>query len=258
MFLDKIIQIKREEVNERKRLLPLKALEKMISSIAPPRDFMDAFSKNISMSLIAEIKFASPSLGIIAEGKNLDQIAQQYERGGASAISVLTETFFFKGDLLYLLRVKEASKLPVLQKDFILDPFQIYEGRTRGADAVLLIASLLNREQLKDFVGLTRELDMVPLVEIHDESDLEKTADLSLSLIGINNRNLSTFTIDLKNSLRLKEKIPSTIKVISESGIKDPKDVKLLREAGIQGILVGEILMRSSDPVSKIRELLSI
>jgi len=258
MFLEKIIQIKKEEVGEKKKGFPLKALEEIIQSVAPPRDFMEPFSKNISMVLIAEIKFASPSLGMIAEGKDLHQIAQQYERGGASAISVLTETYFFKGDLLYLRRVKEASKLPVLQKDFILDPFQIYEGRARGADAVLLIASLLNREQLKDFVGLTQELHMIPLVEIHDEGDLEKISDLALPLIGVNNRDLSTFTIDVKNSLRLKEKIPSAIKVISESGIKDPKDVKLLREAGIQGILVGEILMRSSDPASKIQELLSI
>lgn len=176
--------------------------------------------------------------------------------GGACAISVLTEAHFFKGNLSDLNRVKEKTILPVLQKDFILDPFQIYEGRASGADAILLIAALLDREELKDFAELVRDLHMIPLVEIHNEKDLEKISTLDLPLIGINNRDLKTFEVDLRTTLRLKGEIHSKTKVISESGIRSSQDVRHLREAGVDGILVGEILMRSSDPASKIRELL--
>jgi len=210
------------------------------------------------MALIAEIKRASPSVGVIKEDVDLCRIAREYQTGGACAISVLTEAHFFKGDLSYLCLIKERTSLPVLQKDFILDPFQIYEGRVSGADALLLIASLLDQKQLKEFVDLTQNLNMVPLVEVHNEDDLEKTSLLNLPLIGINNRDLRTFEVDLKTTLRLKGKISSKTKVISESGIKSSEDVRLLREAGVDGILVGEILMRSSDPASKIKELLNI
>lgn len=256
MFLEKVVEIKKEEIAKRKPLFPLKAMEEMISHLLPPRDFMEAISHHAPMALIAEIKRSSPSAGILKEDADLHRIASAYEAGGACAISVLTEAHFFKGDLSHLGQVKERTSLPLLQKDFILDLFQIYEGRASGADAILLIASLLDREELKDFVELTRKLQMVPLVEVHNESDLEKTSTLDLSLIGINNRDLKTLEVDLKTTLRLKKEIPSTTKVISESGIRSSQDVRLLREAGVDGILVGETLMRSSDPTSKIKELL--
>ncbi len=256
MFLEKIVRIKKEEIYKRKTLLSLKELEEIINQLPPPRDFMDAISLHAPMAVIAEIKRASPSLGVINEDVDLIQIVREYEKGGASAISVLTEPNFFKGDLSHLRQVKEETSLPILQKDFIIDPFQIHEGRTSGADAILLIAALLDREQLKDFVNLTHALQMVPLVEVHDEKDLEKTSTLNLSLIGINNRNLRTLEVDLRTTLRLKKEIPSGMKVISESGIKSSEDVRLLREAGVNGILVGEILMRTSDPASKIKDLL--
>ena len=147
--------------------------------------------------------------------------------------------------------------LPVLQKDFILDPFQIYEGRAEGADAVLLIASLLEKAELEDFVELARKLGMFPFVEVHDEDDLEKTRSMNLPLIGINNRNLKTLEVDLKTTLGLRKAIPPETKVISESGIRSSEDVRRLKAAGVDGILVGEILMRSPDPASKIRELLA-
>jgi indole-3-glycerol phosphate synthase len=258
MFLEKVAEIKREEIAKKKSLFPLKEMEETISLLPPPRGFMEAISQHAPMAVIAEIKRASPSVGIIREDVDLQRIASAYEAGGACAISVLTETHFFKGDLSYLHLIKEKISLPVLQKDFILDPFQIYEGRALGADAILLIASLLDREELKDFVGLVQNLQMVPLIEVHNESDLEKTSNLNLSLIGINNRDLRTFEVDLKTTLRLKREIHSKAKVISESGIKSSDDVRLLREAGVDGILVGEILMRSSNPASKIRELLKI
>ncbi len=231
-------------------------MEETIPHLAPPRDFMDAISQHGPIALIAEIKRASPSVGVIKEDVDLFRFAREYQTGGACAISVLTEAHFFKGDLSYLRLIKGRSSLPVLQKDFILDPFQIYEGRVLGADAILLIASLLEREQLKEFVDLTQSLHMVPLIEVHNENDLEKTSSLDLPLVGINNRDLTTFEVDLKTTFRLKGRIPLKTKVISESGIRSSEDVKLLREAGVDGILVGEILMRSSDPASKIRELL--
>jgi indole-3-glycerol phosphate synthase len=231
-------------------------MEEKISNLSPPRGLTEAISQHAPMALIAEIKFASPSAGVIKTDGDPRQIASEYESAGASAISVLTEPNFFKGDLSYLGLVKGKTSLPVLQKDFIIDPFQIYEGRAAGADAVLLIAAILERKQLEDFVVLAMELQMTPLVEVHDEYDLEKTSTLALPLIGINNRDLKTFGVDLKTTLRLKGRIPPGTKVISESGIKSSGDVRLLREAGVDGILVGEILMRSSDPTLKIRELL--
>ncbi len=258
MFLEKIVEIKQEEIQRRKTRFRQKEMEGTIPHLPPPRDFMEAISQHGPMALIAEIKRASPSVGMIKEEVDLSRIACEYQTGGACAISVLTEAHFFKGDLSYLRLIKERTSLPVLQKDFILDPFQIYEGRVSGADAILLIASLLEREQLKDFVDLTQGLHMVPLVEVHNEDDLGKTSSLHLPLMGINNRDLTTFEVDLRTTLRLKGKIPLKTKVISESGIRSSEDVKLLKEAGVNGILVGEILMRSSDPASKIRELINI
>lgn len=258
MFLRKIVEKKKEEVEEKKKIFSIRKMEERISNLSPPGNLTEAISQHAPMALIAEIKFASPSAGVIKADGDPRQIASEYESAGASAISVLTEPNFFKGDLSYLGLVKEKTSLPVLQKDFIIDPFQIFEGRTSGADAILLIAALLDREQLKDFVWLTHALQMVPLVEVHDEKDLEKTSTLNLSLIGINNRNLRTLEVDLRTTLRLKKEIPSGMKVISESGIKRSEDVRLLMEAGVNGILVGEILMRTSDRASKIRELLKV
>jgi indole-3-glycerol phosphate synthase len=256
MFLEKIVKVKRGEIQTRKTPFRQRELEEVIPSLRPPRDFIETISQHSPFAVIAEIKRASPSLGMINEDVDILQLAREYEKGGASAISILTEAHFFKGNLSYLHSVKKETSLPILQKDFILDPFQIYEGRVSGADAVLLIAALLDRKELKDFVDLTRELRMIPWVEIHNEEDLQKISALDLPLIGVNNRDLRTFEIDLGTTLRLKKEIPSTAKVISESGIRSSQSVRLLKEAGVHGILVGEILMRSPDPASKIRELL--
>ncbi len=256
MFLEKIVEIKREEIRRRKTPSRQREMEEMIPSLPLPRNLTESISQHPPIALIAEIKRASPSVGVIKEDADLCSIVRDYQTGGACAVSVLTEAHFFKGDLSYLPLIRGETFLPVLQKDFILDPFQIYEGRVSGADAVLLIASILGEDQLKEFVDLTQKLHMVPLVEVHNESDLEKALILDLSLIGINNRDLTTFEVDLRTTLRLRKEIPLKTKVISESGIKSSEDVKLLRDAGVNGVLVGEILMRSSDPASKIRELL--
>ncbi|NWF91654.1 MAG: indole-3-glycerol phosphate synthase TrpC [Syntrophaceae bacterium] len=258
MFLEKIAEIKKEEIQRRRTRSRQKEMEEAISLLPRPRDLEGAIARHAPMALIAEVKPASPSAGVIREEIDLRRIASAYEAGGACAISVLTESHFFRGDLSYLRSIKERASLPVLQKDFILDPFQIYEGRASGADAILLIAALLDREQLGDFVNLARNVGLTPLVEIHSEDDLEKISTLNLSLIGINNRDLRSLKVDLKTTLRLKREIRPGIKVISESGIRSSEDVRLLKEAGIDGILVGEILMRSSDPASKIKELVQI
>jgi indole-3-glycerol phosphate synthase len=257
MFLEKIVGVKKAEVRERKSRARQKEMEDHIPFLPAPRNFIEALSRNAPVAVIAEIKRASPSLGTINGDADILQYAREYAKGGAAAVSVLTEAHFFKGNLTFLRMVKEEIPLPVLQKDFILDPFQIYEGRVSGGDAVLLIAAILDREQLIDFVNLAKSLHMTPLVEIHDEDDLKKISGLDLPLVGINNRNLKTFEVDLETTLRLKKGIPSSIKVISESGIKNPKDVSLLREAGVDAVLVGEVLMRAPQPASKIKELLN-
>ncbi len=256
MFLKKVLALKKEEIKKRKSQISLRDLEKQASFLPPARDFAKSIGAPKSMALIAEIKQASPSAGVIRLEGDLGQRAAQYQAAGASAISVLTERNFFQGELADLGRVKERVVLPVLQKDFIIDPFQIYEGRVSGADAILLIAAALEKEELKEFVILVQSLGLTPLVELHDEEDLEKTSDLPLPLLGINNRNLKTLKVDLQTTLRLAKKVPPGIKVISESGIQSRRDVEILQEAGVRGILVGEVLMRAADPRAKIKELL--
>lgn len=254
MFLDEIVEIKRQEVKEKKSVINIRDLEQIISTQSEPRDFMACFNDS-SISLIAEIKYASPSLGIINDKIDHRLMASIYEKGGARGISVLTEGYYFKGALSFIRDVKAHSSLPVLQKDFIIDPFQIYEGRAYGADAILLIACLLDREELKDFIDLAVSLKLTPLVEIHSEEELNKISSFDLPLIGINNRDLRTFEVDIKTTLCLIKMIPSKTKVISESGIKTKEHVRLLKKAGVSGILVGETLMRSNDPLSTLRGL---
>jgi indole-3-glycerol phosphate synthase len=258
MFLEKIIEVKQQELQKRKTPSRLKAIKERIPCLPSPRDLRDSISEHGPMALIAEIKRASPSVGVIRENMDRRLIARQYEAGGACAVSVLTEPHFFKGHLSFLHEVRKVTSLPILQKDFIIDPFQIYEARALGADAILLIASLLERKRLKEFMGLALNLHMVPLVEVHDEKDLEKALLFDPPLIGINNRDLKTFEVDLGTTLRLRKQIPARAKVISESGIKTLHDVRVLREAKVDAILVGEILVRSSNPASKIKELLEI
>ena len=256
MFLEEVAALKKKEIQVRKISSSLKEMKKKIAGLPPPRNFGASIVGKTPMALIAEIKRASPSAGVIREEIDLQGLAGKYQAGGASAISVLTETRFFQGDMGNLAEVKGRVSLPILQKDFIIDPFQIYEGRMAGADAVLLIAALMSPEQLREWCRLTGDLGMTPLVEVHNEQDLDKVSGLALPLIGINNRDLQTLEVSLEVTCRLIERIPPGVTVISESGIKDRQDVERLREAGAGGILVGEILMRSADPAAKIRELL--
>jgi len=258
MFLEKVVAIKREEIRRRKTPFALKEMKKMASDLPSPRNLLEGIPKNGPVALIAEIKQASPSAGVIQERVDIRRMACAYQAGGASAISVLTEPHFFRGDLSHLRQVKGAVSLPVLQKDFIIDPFQIYEGRIAGADALLLIAAILDPGQLRELVEWTRSLGLVPLVEVHDEEDLKKIMELDLPLIGINNRNLRTLAVDLETTFRLIGKVGRGAMVISESGIKNREDVERLQQVGVKGILVGEVLMRAADPARKIRELLGL
>ena len=256
-FLEKILETKREELAATKRLAPLREMQAILCELPPPRNFQEALTGRDG-AIIAEIKKASPSRGIIREDFNPLKIAATYEENGAAAISVLTESVYFKGDGRYLSAISKIAGIPLLRKDFIIDPYQIFETRVLGGDALLLIARLLSREALSEFIALTVELDMTPLVEVHDEGELEKTMAAGAQVIGINNRNLDTFVTDLGTSLKLASLIPAGIVKISESGIAGRQDVESLQRAGIHAFLIGETLMRAADIGGKLRELSGI
>jgi len=254
-FLDRIVETKKQELAATKRLAPLREMQAILRELPPPRDFRGVITGR-DCAIIAEIKKASPSRGIIREDFDPLKIAATYEDNGAAAISVLTEGVFFKGDGRYLSEISKIAGIPLLRKDFIIDPYQIFETRFLGGDALLLIARLLTREALAEYIALTVELGMTPLVEVHNEAELEKSLAAGAQVIGINNRNLDTFVTDLGTSLKLAPLIPAGIVKISESGIACRKDVEILMGAGIRIFLIGETLMRAADMGRKLRELL--
>ncbi len=256
MILDKIYSHKLKEVAENKSLIPIEILKERCEKSSKTGEFGKAIKRNNRIRVIAEVKKASPSAGIISQDFNYMNIAMEYEASSSSAISVLTDKEFFMGDLRYLTEIKEIVNIPVLRKDFIIDPYQIYEARDAGADAILLIARLLTKEQIDAFLSISRNLGMECLVEIHDNKELEKVLETGATIIGINNRDLDTFKTDLGTSLQLCPLIPDEKIVVSESGIKIRADVLRLEDAGVDAILVGETLMRSDDIFSKMKELL--
>lgn len=259
MFLDKIISHKQEEVSHKKQRVSLNKLLEKINERLPLRNFKEAISAKESkkIKLIAEIKKASPSLGIIKEDLCAMELAKQYEEGGAAAISIVTEKEYFKGDLLNIFKAKEATKLPILCKDFIIDKYQIVEAALFGADAILLIASVLSQKEISELLLFSKELGLACLMEIHNEDELEKVLATKADIIGINNRNLHTFLVDKNITLKLKFKIPKDKIVVSESGINCREDIILLEEKGVDAVLVGEVLLRSEDAQAKIKELLA-
>ena len=257
-ILDEIYKHKLSEVAENKKRIPVEALKEQIKERQRTRSFSDALKSDNNIRIIAEIKKASPSLGIIREDFNPVEIARIYEAGGAAAISVLTDEEFFHGSLFYLTEVKKSVNLPILRKDFIIDAHQIYEARSAGADAILLIAALLSKEEMQRYLDLAGELGMDCLVEVHSETELKKVLQTNAHIIGINNRDLATFKTDLETTLRLRPIIPAEKIVVSESGIKSRMDVIKLIEKGIDAILVGETLMKSDDISATLRELLGI
>ena len=255
MILQKIVENKREEVARQKEILPLGELRQMLADRPPARDFEGAI-RNRDCAVIAEVKRSSPSKGRIREDFDPVGIAGIYEDNGASAISILTERKFFEGSAAYVPQISRVVGLPLLRKDFIIDPYQINETRVLGADALLLIARLLEAGELRDFIGLASELGLAALVEVHDAADMEKAVSSGARIVGINNRDLATFRTDLEVSIRLARRIPKGVTVVSESGINCRGEIEKLMEAGIHAVLVGESLMREKDIGKKLRELL--
>lgn len=255
-ILEKIVARKREEIAEagsRRSLLELKA---RLPGAPAVRDFVAALRGADGIGLIAEVKKASPSAGVIREDFDPVAIAKTYEESGAACISVLTDEHFFQGHLDYLVQVRRAVSLPVLRKDFVLDPYQVVEARAAGADCVLLIAECLDDRALEELYHAVLELGMSALIELYEPENLERVLRLNPPMIGINNRNLKTFVTDLDHTLRLRPMIPDDCLIISESGIRTREDVLKLKAGGVGGILVGETLMRSNSISVKVRELL--
>jgi len=256
LILDEIVDNKLKEIAQRKKEVTLVALKSRIATLAPTRDFKKAISSSRRINIIAEIKKSSPSAGLIREDFDPGKLATTYENNGASAISVLIDKKFFSGHPKNLTKVRRISSLPILAKEFILDEYQIYEARVLGADAILLIARILDREDLRKYLDLASRLDLACLVEIHEEEEWEKIKDLSIDIVGINNRNLANFKVDLKMSFNLVKRIPSDKIVVSESGINSRENIDRLREAGVTAFLIGEALLKSRNVGEKLREFL--
>ncbi|MBW4510759.1 MAG: indole-3-glycerol phosphate synthase TrpC [Scytonematopsis contorta HA4267-MV1] len=262
-ILDKIVLHKKQEIAQMQKKLPLKILQQELKNTPPLRNFLSALCQSPNFpSLIAEVKKASPSRGVIRDDFDPVMIAQAYERGGASCISVLTDKKFFKGSFNNLLAVRMHVKLPLLCKEFIIDPYQIYLARVAGADAVLLIAAILTNEELYTFHQLIQQLGMTALVEVHTEEELYRVLQLDeLELVGINNRNLEDFTVDIRTTLRLltenREILRSFgITVVSESGFYTADDLSVVAEAGVRSVLVGESLVKQNDIEQAVQSLI--
>lgn len=254
--LDSIVAQKREEIAAARRRRSEADLERAAADAPPVRDFVAALRAAPGIGLIAEIKKASPSAGLIRDDFDPIEIARIYEGHGASCLSVLTDEQFFQGHLDYLTAVRRAVGCPVLRKDFVLDPYQVLEARAAGADAVLLIAECLDDATLRDLYGRIVSLGMTALVELYEPANLERVLALNPPLVGVNNRNLKTFVTDLKHTLHLATKMPPGVLLVSESGIRTREDVLRLKAAGCGAILVGETLMRSPDIGRMVDEIL--
>ncbi len=258
MILQRIVADKREELKDVKARLPFSEIKAMAADARPAMDFAAALIDKDAVSIIAEVKKASPSKGLIRPDFDPVSIARTYEENGARAVSVLTEKKYFRGDIGYLKWISGSIGIPVLRKDFIFDEYQVYEARANGADAFLLIASILEQGRMEDLYLLGKELGMEALAETHDEGDLDKVLDLTFKIIGINNRDLKTFDVDIKNTEYLIEEIPMDRVVVSESGISTRDDLKFLKSVGADAALIGEALMREKDFGKKLRELTSL
>jgi indole-3-glycerol phosphate synthase len=259
-ILKKIVDRKHEEIAARLEKVSLDEMKEKAKVASAPRGFVKSIEDKIKAGkagVIAEIKKASPSKGVMRENFDPVQIAQSYEKGGAACLSVLTDIDFFQGSDDYLQQAREACSLPVIRKDFIIDPYQVYEARAINADCILLIVACLTDEQLGELSMLATELGMDVLVEVHDEQELHRSLKLNLPLIGINNRNLRSFETSLHTTLDLLKQIPGDRIVVTESGIHTADDVKLMRDNNVNAFLVGEAFMRADEPGEKLAELFS-
>ena len=250
-ILDKIIATKHLEISKSLKIASLANVRTAAETMPDPRDFVGAIFKKVSANLpavIAEIKKASPSKGVIRENFNPAEIAKSYQKGGAACLSVLTDKQYFQGAAEYLQQAKAACKLPVLRKDFMIDPYQVFEARAMGADCILLIVAALELAQMRELEEIAHDLGMAVLVEVHNAEELELAMQLETPLMGINNRNLRTFEVTLQTTLDLLKILPEDRFVITESGIFTPEDVKLMRDNDVHTFLVGEAFMRQPDP----------
>ena len=257
-ILQKILARKVEEIAERSAREPLAALMERAKAADAPRGFVAAMERAVAAgrpAVIAEAKRASPSKGVMREEFDPAAIARDYERGGASCLSVLTDEDFFQGSTEYLMAARAACSLPVIRKDFIIDDYQVVEARAMGADCILLIAAALDDANMAHLNTLAHELGMDVLIEVHDRTELERMLKLPNKLVGINNRNLRTFEVSLDHTLELLDAIPADRMVVTESGIHTPDDVKLMRDHQVNAFLVGESFMRAASPGDKLAEL---
>ena len=257
-ILKKILQRKVMEITERSQKITLTAQSKLAERASPVRGFILALEKKIAAGhagVIAEIKKASPSKGVLRENFNPAEIARSYAEHGAACLSVLTDKDFFQGSEDYLQQARAACELPVIRKDFIIDPYQVYEARAIDADCILLIVAALGDAMMNELLGLAQHLDMDVLMEVHDRNEMERALMSGARLIGINNRSLRSFDVSLKNTLDMLDMIPADRLLVTESGIHTPEDVKLMREHQVHAFLVGEAFMRADDPGVKLEEL---
>lgn len=257
-ILQKILFTKQQEINERSAHTSLADLKSQLAEASTPRGFLNALRKRVEQgdaAVIAEIKKASPSKGIIRADFDPPSIARSYEQGGAACLSVLTDAQYFQGHESYLQAARAACSLPVIRKDFLIDPYQVYEARAIGADCILLIVAALSDTQLEDLYGLALELGMDVLIEVHDQAELERVLPLNAPLIGINNRNLRTFATSLETTIELLPLVPKTTLLVTESGIHSRTDVEKMRSADIHAFLVGEAFMRAPEPGMELAHL---
>jgi len=257
-ILKRICARKLEEVEERRQNVPLAELQAKVSGASPVRGFTDALKQRVAAGLpavIAEIKKASPSKGVLREQFDPAAIARSYAENGAACLSVLTDIDFFQGADEYLRQARAACDLPVLRKDFMLDPYQVYESRMLGADCILLIVAALTDERMDELYGLAQQLRMDVLVEVHNAEELRRTRDMSLPMIGINNRNLHTFETSLQTTIDLLADIPQECMVVTESGIHTAEDVSLMQNHNVNAFLIGEAFMRQDDPGTGLKSL---
>ncbi len=253
--LDRILEARRAEVDHRKRVLPETALKYGVKAAPPVRDFAAALSRD-AINVLAELKPASPSRGVIRDPFDALALGKSLEAAGAAALSVLTEGEFFRGSLKNLRDARKEIALPVLRKDFIFDPWQVWESRANDADSFLLIVAALSDGQLRDLIALGRELGMEPLVEVHTREELDRALAAGARIIGVNNRDLKTLTVRVETSYELIEQIPEECLAVAESGLRSHDDLKKLRAAGFDAFLIGEHLMLSPDPGAALRALL--
>ena len=254
-ILDRIVEARRGSIEHRKRSLPEPALKFAVEKAAPPRDFAGALSRD-AYNVIAEMKKASPSQGLLRDPYAPATLAMNLELAGAAALSVLTEEEFFRGSLGDLKDAKKATQIPILRKDFIVDPWQVWEARAAGADAFLLIVAILDDATLRELIDLGRSLEMEPLVEVHSREEMARAVGAGARIIGVNNRDLRDFSVRLETSLDLIEAIPNDCIAVSESGLRTHDDLARLRHAGFDAFLIGEHLMKRANPAEPLQELL--